>query len=217
MNALRALVLAASLALAIVSGAQTDSTLVVPAFTPLADGESSWERAPLYTSLDAALAVENPLTIYRLDLSRQRLRTVPEDLAQFTELRELRLDHNRLGTLPAFMSDFVHLEVFSAEENELTQFPESMWNWPKLRSLHLGDNWIEAIPLNIDACTALETLGLWSNVIGTFPASLSELKHLKRLDLLNNEMTAEEQELLRIWLPEVELEFSEPCRCEFED
>lgn len=211
--ALACLVFAAANTLAT---AQTDS-LVFPAFEPLEAGGTGWERAPLYSSLKEALAVEDPRTIYRLDLSRNRLKEVPESLARFTELRELRLDRNKLTELPAFLSTFVHLEVFSAEENALTAFPEAVWSWPRIRELHLGDNWIEAIPLNIDACANLEVLGLWSNVIGTFPASLSELPALRRLDLLNNEMTAEEQELLRIWLPDVHLDLSQPCRCEFED
>ena len=196
--------------------AQTDS-LVFPAFTPLSPGETTWKNAPVYTSLEAAIATDNPTSIYRLDLSRQRLKVVPPELAQFTELRELRLDRNKLSTLPSFFDQFTHLEIFSAEENVLTSFPEAMWAWPQLRELHLGDNWIESIPLHIDRLQQLEVLGLWSNVIGTFPASLSELPRLQRLDLLNNDMTAEEQELLRIWLPEVRLEFSEPCRCEFND
>lgn len=179
-------------------------------------GPDRWQNAPVYTSLDAALAA-NPDSVFRIDLSRQRLRQVPEALAAFTELRELRLDRNKLDTLPSFLAWFGKLEVFSAEENELTAFPAMMWAWPALRELHLGDNWIAAIPLDIDGMRHLEILGLWSNVVGTFPASLSELPALKRIDLLFNDMTAEEQELLRIWLPDVELVLSEPCRCEFED
>ncbi len=195
--------------------AQTD--LIVPAFTPLAPGDSTWIGAPVYTSMKEALAVEDPTTIYRLDLSRQRLRSVPDELARFTQLRELRLDRNKLDSLPPFLADFSHLELFSAEENELSAFPAAMWNWPQLRELHLGNNWIASIPIDIDALDQLEVLSLWSNVIGTFPVSLSELPKLRQLDLLNNDMTAEEQELLRIWLPDVELIMSEPCRCEFED
>lgn len=195
--------------------AQTD--LIVPPFTPLAPGDSTWTGAPLYTSMKEALAVEDPTTIYRLDLSRQRLRSVPDELARFTQLRELRLDRNKLDSLPPFLADFSHLELFSAEENELSAFPAAMWNWPQLRELHLGNNWIASIPIDIDALDQLEVLSLWSNVIGTFPVSLSELPKLRQLDLLNNDMTAEEQELLRIWLPDVELIMSEPCRCEFED
>lgn len=195
--------------------AQTD--LIVPAFTPLAPGDSTWIGAPVYTSMKEALAVEDPTTIYRLDLSRQRLRAVPGELARFTQLRELRLDRNKLDSLPPFLADFSHLELFSAEENELSAFPAAMWNWPQLRELHLGNNWIASIPIDIDALDQLEVLSLWSNVIGTFPVSLSELPKLRQLDLLNNDMTAEEQELLRIWLPDVELIMSEPCRCEFED
>ena len=34
---------------------------------------------------------------------------------------------------------------------------------------------------------------LWSNVIGHFPPSLSHLEFLQELDLLNNEMSVDEQ------------------------
>ena len=196
--------------------AQNDS-LVIPRFEPLQAGDSSWERAPVYRSLKKALAVEDPTTSYRLDLSRQRLSQVPPEIEAFTSLRELVLDRNKLKDLPDFLSNFIHLEIFSAEENELPAFPASMWSWPSLRILRLGDNWIEAIPMDIDALKHLEILSVWSNVIGVFPVSLSELPELKQLDLLNNDMTAEEQELLRIWLPDVDVVMSQPCRCEFED
>ena len=195
---------------------QNDS-IALPASSPLQPGESSWKGAPIYTDLDQALSLNNASAVYRLDLSKKRLRAVPEEVARLSELRELRLDRNKLNALPEFLSQLSHLEVFSAEENQLTAFPDAMWQWPALRELHLGNNWIESIPLDIDNLKHLEVLGLWSNVIGSFPASLSELPSLRRLDLLNNDMTAEEQELLRIWLPNVQLELSEPCRCDFED
>lgn len=196
--------------------AQNDSLLIAE-FRPLQPGDSSWRRAPMYTELDQALSLNNVSAVYRLDLSKKRLRQVPEEVAQFRELRELRLDRNKLTELPEFLNQLPHLEIFSAEENKLTAFPTAMWQWPALRELHLGNNWIESIPLDIDNLHHLEVLGLWSNVIGSFPASLSELPSLRRLDLLNNDMTAEEQELLRIWLPHVQLELSQPCRCDFED
>jgi len=196
--------------------AQKDST-VFAEFSPLQPGDSSWQRAPVYTDLKEALLLNNASAVYRLDLSKKRLREVPEEIAQFVELRELRLDRNKLTALPEFLNQLPHLEIFSAEENELKAFPEAMWHWPALRELHLGNNWIERIPLDIDNLQHLEVLSLWSNVIGSFPASLSELGSLRLLDLLNNDMTIEEQELLRIWLPNVQLDLSPPCRCDFED
>jgi hypothetical protein len=50
-----------------------------------------------------------------------------------------------------------------------------------------------------------------------WPASLGRLTRLKRLDLLHNPMSAEEQELLRSWLPDIQLELSPPCNCSFDE
>jgi len=77
---------------------------------------------------------------------------------------------------------------------------------------------IDSIPLHIDKLPHLANLSLWSNVISYYPASLGDSRSLKSLDLQYNDMTAEEQEMLKSWLPgQVELTLSAPCRCDFEE
>ena len=90
--------------------------------------------------------------------------------------------------------------------------------WTALRELDLGDNAIDSIPLDIDQLGGLRTLNLWSNVIAHYPASLGDLPHLETLDLQYNDMTLEEQELLKSWLPiSVSVNRSAPCRCDFDE
>ena len=86
-----------------------------------------------------------------------------------------------------------------------------------LKTLKLGENNIDGIPLDIDRLKNLESLWLWSNLIRVFPASLSDIESLKYLDLLYNDMLFEEQRQLGDLLPNVVIEFSEPCTCEFDD
>ena len=90
-------------------------------------------------------------------------------------------------------------------------------NLSNLRELDLSDNEIEGIPEDIDALVKLERLLLWSNVIGHFPPSLSHLAFLEELDLLNNEMSVDEQIWVRELLPGRRLSFSPPCQCQFDD
>ena len=74
------------------------------------------------------------------------------------------------------------------------------------------------LPLDIDVLHQLQEVILWSNVIEDYPASLGDMKGLLLLDLEYNDMTAEEQELLKSWLPDrVRLVLSQPCRCQFDD
>lgn len=178
-----------------------------------------WRETPPYTTLDdarAARAAGQP--IYRLDLTKQRLRVLPDDITEWSEVREVILDRNKLRVIDTDLSRWTELVVFSAESNELEAFPTSLLRWRNLEQLRLGDNQIDSIPLNIDRLQHLKELSLWSNVISHYPASLGDLKTLELLDLQYNDMTAEEQDLLQSWLPErVRVNLSPPCRCEFDE
>jgi hypothetical protein len=191
----------------------------LPTLAYTQDGlDSTWRNAPLYRDLDKALALHaRGIPILRLDLSGKRMKEVPASLGQFTLLRELNLDKNRLRSLPDTLAACRHLVEFSAEGNRIEGWPEVVMSWGELELLALGDNYIDSISLDIDALIRLRKISLWANIIGHFPASLSNLKSLERLDLLHNDMTHEEQEMLRSWLPGVSLNLSPPCRCAFDE
>lgn len=178
-----------------------------------------WASAPVYTSLEGARAARaEGQPIYRLDLTKQRLRTFPAEIAGWTELREVVLDRNKLKRIDADLSQWAFIERFSAVSNNLEAFPSSTVQWTSLRTLELGDNTIDSIPLDIDQLQHLRSLSLWSNVIAHYPASLGDLRRLETLDLQYNDMTLEEQELLKSWLPlSVTLNLSAPCRCDFDE
>lgn len=189
-------------------------------WTTAVHGQSiDWESTPVFTSVEQAqTAREAGIPIYRIDLTKQRLRTFPEELANWTELREVVLDRNKLTSIDTDLSGWQFLERFSAQSNDLAAFPATVTAWTALRTLELGDNTIDSIPLDIDRLVELRQLSLWSNVIAHYPASLGDLKHLEMLDLQYNDMTLDEQELLKSWLPlSVTTNLSAPCRCEFDE
>lgn len=178
-----------------------------------------WQSAPVYTSIESARtarAAGQP--VYRIDLTKNRLRSFPSELAEWTELREVIIDRNKLTHIDEDLSGWAFLERFSAVSNALVAFPASAISWTELRELDLGDNAIDSIPLDIDQLGELRSLNLWSNLIAYFPASLGDLPHLEFLDLEYNDMTLEEQELLKSWLPlSVSVNLSAPCRCDFDE
>ncbi|MGB0461462.1 MAG: leucine-rich repeat domain-containing protein [Flavobacteriales bacterium] len=178
-----------------------------------------WQAAPVYMSIESAQtarAAGQP--VYRIDLTKKRLRSLPAELTEWTELREIILDRNKLTRIDEDLSSWAFLERFSAVSNALEAFPASAIAWTGLKELDLGDNAIDSIPLDIDQLSELRTLSLWSNVIAHYPASLGDLRKLKTLDLEYNDMTLEEQELLKSWLPlSVSINLSAPCRCDFDE
>ena len=190
---------------------------VPPSAVCIAD--SLWKNAPVFSSLDEALTANSAgVPVLRLDLSRQKIRVVPSELAQLSELKQLILDRTKIDALPSALSALKDLEYFSADRNQMTAFPEVILEWKQLRYLSLGDNLIDSIPLNIDVLDRMQTLNLWSNLIAFFPASLGDLQALSSLDLTNNDMTAEEQYQLKTWMKSsIDLLLSAPCRCEFDD
>ena len=165
---------------------------------------------------EAQNALANGELVLAIDLSRSRLKSLPEELRQFDDLRYLLLNRNRLRNLPDWLPELGQLQALILDHNRFDEFPEVTLNMPHLEQLSIGENYLRAIPLDIDHIQSLQYLSLWGNVLASFPASLGDLPELKVLDLLHNEMTVDEQEMLRALLPEVQLNMSQPCHCKFE-
>lgn len=167
----------------------------------------------LETAVQAQRAGQDVLAV---DLTRQRLQSLPSDLMLLTDLTYLIVNRNRLSEFPSWFAELGSLKVLMADHNRLEEFPKVLLGMPKVEQLSLGENYLGGIPMDIDGMASLEILSLWGNVLARFPASLGNLEHLQILDLLHNEMTIDEQEMLKALLPDVQLNLSEPCNCEFD-
>lgn len=165
---------------------------------------------------EASKAVMEGDIVFALDLSRNRLHELPEELLQFQDLQFLLLNRNKLESLPSWLSQLTQLKAIVLDHNRFYDFPEVLLGMPNLEQLSIGENYLRGIPLDIDHIANLQYLSLWGNVLASFPASLGDLQNLKVLDLLHNEMTADEQDMLRTLLPEVQINMSQPCNCKFE-
>jgi len=165
---------------------------------------------------DALQAQDSGVVVLALDLSRRRLRDLPTALTRLEDLRYLLVNRNRLDHFPDWLADMTDLKAVVADHNRFRDFPEVLLRMPHLTQISMGDNELQGIPLDIDLIADLEVLSLWSNLLASFPASLGNLVQLQILDLLHNEMTIEEQDMLTALLPEVQLNFSEPCDCDFD-
>lgn len=164
----------------------------------------------------AVQAQQNGVLVQALDLSRQRLKDIPPEVRMLEDLAYLLVNRNRLHTFPDWLVEMTDLKAIVADHNRFRDFPQELLGMPHLEQVSLGENELQAIPLDIDHVENLEILSLWGNALASFPASLGNLERLQVLDLLHNEMTVEEQDMLKALLPEVQLNMSEPCDCEFD-
>ncbi|XP_039924688.1 p53-induced death domain-containing protein 1 [Hirundo rustica] len=144
-----------------------------------------------------------------LDLSFNRLCTLPSSILHLPSLRVLLVSHNSLVTLPEDFGRLNKLTFFSAMKNQLKDLPKSIGELSMLQDLDLSENALELLPEevgNLHNCTELDLSGnrllsipdslanlkslrrlhLHSNLLVTVPASLASLPNLSRLDLQNN-------------------------------
>eukprot|EP01126_Amoeba_proteus_P013773 TRINITY_DN15904_c0_g1_i3.p1 TRINITY_DN15904_c0_g1~~TRINITY_DN15904_c0_g1_i3.p1 ORF type:complete len:330 (-),score=26.65 TRINITY_DN15904_c0_g1_i3:148-1137(-) len=98
-----------------------------------------------------------------LDLSSNRLISLPVEICYCVNLRTLLLSHNNLISIPHQITDLYRLETLLLDHNSLSALP---WKWNKLKSLR---------------CLTLN-----NNVLEYIPSPLGKLVNLKKLELLPN-------------------------------
>ena len=165
---------------------------------------------------DALEAQAAGMPVLAFDGAKKRWHEVPESVRALTELRYLIVSKNKLHDLPPWLPELANLTVILADHNRMEAFPEVLLRMPNLVQISLGENFIQGIPLDIDALQNLRFLALWGNVLAQFPASLGNLERLEVLDLIHNDMTVEEQDMVTHLLPGVRVLMSPPCLCEFD-
>jgi Leucine-rich repeat (LRR) protein len=168
--------------------------------------------AKVYTNLQQALA--EPLKVYKLRLTHQKLDSIPAAIFQFKNLQELDLSKNRIKEVPEKLGELQYLQQLNLSRNKITLLPASIGNLVNLKKLIANQNEIIAIPVQIGKLTKLEMLDLWSNELSFFPDQLAEIKdNLKRMDLRAILITGAEQDRIQNLLPKTKINFSPDCKC----
>lgn len=172
---------------------------------------SQAQQGYIYTSLDKALEV-HPDSVFRLDLSKEQLKTFPTEILRFKNLTELDLSRNKLTDLPENFF-FPNIEVLNLTKNKFEVFPESICKNTSLKQLLIGKNELSEFPECIGDLAELNILDAWFNPITTLPESIAELKKLKSLDLRGMNYSTELQEEWKKLIPWAKIEFDLGCDC----
>ncbi|KAJ3358470.1 hypothetical protein GGF32_000373 [Allomyces javanicus] len=134
--------------------------------------------------------------IHSLDLSRNRLTALPNELADLVHLRHLNLSCNALPNVPACVLAFEYLETLLLSQNQIEQpLPARLGYMTALRVLKLDANRFHGkLPTSWAALTNLQTLALGSstyggNAIDQIPAGIfAHWLLLRDVDLSNNRL-----------------------------
>ena len=101
-----------------------------------------------YYSIAAAL--KEPDKVYRLRLTKKKLREVPPEISQFKNLNALDLGRNRLKELPEWLSELTFMQEFRAPQNKFRAMPAVVCSWPHLKRLDLHQTEIASRRLRSD-------------------------------------------------------------------
>lgn len=154
-----------------------------------------------------------PDSVFRLDLSRKKLKELPVELLKFKNLQELKISRNGLKELPTWIGNFKNLQVLDAGYNDLKELPIEIGKLESLEFLLLNRNVIETLPHEIGNLKNLTVLELWDNEISFIPEELKNCKNLRTLELRGILFSPSEQRQISDLLPETEVYFSPSCNC----
>jgi len=114
-----------------------------------------------------------------LDLSFNLLQDIPTDLPlTLPHLVSLNLSHNRLSSLPDSIFGFLHLKELDVSHNNLLELPSSICLLDKLRKMDLSNNQISRLPQGLEQLQSLEKLNLSNNPLQHIPLALGGLPRL---------------------------------------
>lgn len=124
-------------------------------------------------------------TLETLDLSRNALHRLPDDLGRLSKLRTLFCSDNRFTTLPEALGGCAQLDIVGFKANAIADVPEASLS-PSLRWLILTDNRITALPTSLVRCVRLQKLMLAGNRLTAWPTGLEAFGRLELLRLSAN-------------------------------
>ncbi|MUJ24043.1 leucine-rich repeat-containing protein kinase family protein [Aliivibrio fischeri] len=130
-----------------------------------------------------------------LDLSNNRLTTLPNEINQLSKLKIFFASNNPFTVFPDVLAQCENLEMIGFKSCQIKQIPENAFP-PKLRWLILTDNQLETVPDALGECNLMQKLALAGNKLTDLPDNLSQLHNLELLRISANQLTKCPDQLL---------------------
>ena len=168
-----------------------------------------WDRLRVWLEQYGAIpeSVTKKEDLTRLDLSKNNLKELPQEIGILSNLVVLNLANNKLSELPESFAKLKTLSNLDLRRNALERCPKVLFSlelrslnlssnrleslsflehFKELRVLDLSHNNIEMIDLRLDPNNELRTLNLSHNFLKDVTVLFESVPHLERLDLSSN-------------------------------
>ncbi|XP_013782646.1 leucine-rich repeat-containing protein 57-like [Limulus polyphemus] len=131
-----------------------------------------------------------PLTqvLRTLDLSDNKISTLPGAIGNFSQLKHLIMNNNRISFLPEELGKLKKLETLSMNNNHILTFPSSISDLINLRSVYFSGNCLTDFPVVFCNLRHLELLDLSQNKISQVPEIVKNL-HVTELNINQNQIS----------------------------
>src|SRR3990167_6068589 len=114
----------------------------------------------------------------KLDISHNRLTSLPVGIGGLQALQELKVSENRLTSLPAEIGRLQALQELHVRGNQLTSLPAEIGGLRALKDLHVSGNQLTSLPAEIGGLQALQELQVSSNQLTSLPGEIGGLQAL---------------------------------------
>ncbi|GAX78678.1 hypothetical protein CEUSTIGMA_g6116.t1 [Chlamydomonas eustigma] len=134
----------------------------------------------------------------KLDLSRNALTALPEELGLLTTLTHLDVSNNSLQCLFNSILNLHSLKLLACDSNQLQLLPETVPYLKSLVVLSVSGNNLRFLPEGIGCSQPqLASIACQSNALEAIPAGLGSCTSLTKLDASNNRITVLSPQLFR--------------------
>ncbi|QEM13605.1 leucine-rich repeat-containing protein kinase family protein [Mucilaginibacter rubeus] len=126
-------------------------------------------------------------TLEYLDLSANKLSSLPADFGRLKKLKIFFCSENQFTVLPEVLGDCPLLDIVGFKSNRIETVPPASVN-PNLRWFILTNNSITKLPAEIGNCSRMQKLMLAGNKLTELPASLANCRNLELLRISANQL-----------------------------
>src|SRR5581483_11851346 len=123
-----------------------------------------------------------------LDLSYMELTSLPAEIGQLVQLKELYIISNQLQALPSQIGLLVQLKKLDVTSNQLQVLPPEIGLLVQLKKLYIKGNQLQVLPPEIGLLVQLEELYIADNQLQVLPPEIGLLVQLTTLFVSNNRL-----------------------------
>lgn len=146
-------------------------------------------------------------SLEHFDMARNKLTVFPEQIKTIPNLTWLSLNDNELKDISFVDNKLGKLETLYLYTNEIEGISTKIKYLSNLKELLIFDNKIDSIPDYFSTLTNLEKLEIWDNPIKYITPEIKKLQKLRQLRIDDDNLTIEDKENLKNWLPNCTINF----------